>query len=103
MYRKTYALIDCNVIENNVKAIIKEYSSYKYYFGVVKANAYGHELGVIKYMLRAGINYLAVATLEEGLEVRKRYSFPSGSLVLRRWTYPQSCALRMTVPSAEEA
>ena len=74
MYRKTYALIDCNVIEDNVKAIIKEYSSYKYYFGVVKANAYGHGLGVIKYMLNAGINYLAVATLEEGLEVRKRYS-----------------------------
>lgn len=74
MYRKTYALIDCNVIEDNVKAIIKEYSSYKYYFGVVKANAYGHGLGVIKYMLKAGINYLAVATLEEGLEVRKRYS-----------------------------
>ena len=46
MYRKTYALIDCNVIEDNVKAIIKEYSSYKYYFGVVKANAFIKKLGI---------------------------------------------------------
>ena len=31
------------------------------------------------------------------------YSFLSNGLILRRWAYPQSCALRMTVPSAEEA
>ena len=75
MYRKTYALIDCNVIEDNVKAIIKEYSSYKYYFGVVKANAYGHgSILIAEKLSEIGINDFAVATLDEGLEVRKRYS-----------------------------
>ena len=32
---------------------------------------------------------------------RKGYSFLSNGLILRRWAYPQSCALRMTAPSAE--
>ena len=68
--RNTYALINLMNLENNIKEIIKTYD-YKYYFGVVKANAYGHGLETIKTMDKAGINYFCVATLEEALEVRK--------------------------------
>lgn len=71
MYRKTYALIDCDVIESNIEKIRETYNDYKYYFGVVKANAYGHGIYVINAMIDAGINYLAVATLEEALNIRK--------------------------------
>lgn len=71
MYRKTYVEIDLGKIENNIKTIIKTYSGYKYYFGVVKNNAYGHGIQSINAMIKGGINYLAVSSLEEALEIRK--------------------------------
>ena len=71
MQRKTYALIDGNQIEKNVKNIIKNYPSYRYYFGVVKNNAYHHGVKCVVDMERAGINYFAVSSLEEAIEVRK--------------------------------
>lgn len=71
MYRNTYVEINCDKLENNIKKIIKTYNGYKYYFGVVKNNAYNHGIECIKYMIKSGINYLCVATLEEALEIRK--------------------------------
>ncbi len=71
MYRKTYALIDLDVLENNVKDIVQKYP-YKYYFGVVKANGYGHGDYIVNSLIKGGINYLAASSLEECLSVRKR-------------------------------
>ena len=68
--RNTYALINLNNLENNIKEIIKNYS-YEYYFGVIKANCYGHGIETIKTMEKAGINYFCTATLEEAIEARK--------------------------------
>ena len=68
--RNTYALINLSNLESNIKDIIKNYT-YKYYFGVVKANAYGHGINTVKVMDKSGINYFCVATLEEAIEVRK--------------------------------
>ena len=68
--RNTYAVINLFNLENNIKEIIKTFQ-YKYYFGVVKANAYGHGFETIKTMDKAGINYFCVSSLEEALEVRK--------------------------------
>lgn len=70
MYRKTYVEIDCEALENNIKEIKNKYNKYKYYIGVVKANAYGHGIECIKYMIKGGINYLAVSSLEEALKLR---------------------------------
>ena len=70
MYRKTYAIVDCEAIENNIKEIKNKYNDYKYYIGVVKNNAYGHGFESIKYMINGGINYLAVSSLEEAIKVR---------------------------------
>ena len=70
MYRNTYVEIDANIIKNNIKNIINYNNNYKYYIGVVKGNAYGHGLKVAKYMIESGINYLAVSTLDEALEIR---------------------------------
>lgn len=71
MYRKTYVEINLDTIEENIKKIKTTYSGYKYYIGVVKNNAYGHGIYSINAMINGGINYLAVSSLEEALEVRK--------------------------------
>lgn len=73
MYRKTYVEIDCEALENNIKNIKESYPGYKYYIGVVKANAYSHGFNSIKYILKGGVNYLATSSLEEALKVRSMY------------------------------
>lgn len=71
MYRNTYAEINVDNLQHNVKEIIQKYPDYQYYFGIVKGNAYGHSDKIAKYLLESGINYLAVASLEEGISIRK--------------------------------
>ena len=72
MYRKTYVEVNINNLKNNVKNIINYYKDYKYYFGVVKGNCYGHGTTyVINELIESGVNYLAVSSLEEALEARQ--------------------------------
>ena len=72
MYRNTYVEINLKNIENNVKKLINKYDDYKYYFGVVKADCYGHYgPETVEAIIRGGCNYLAVATLDEALEIRE--------------------------------
>ena len=71
MYRNTFAEIDLEAIRYNLTVLNQKFSNYDYRFAVVKADCYGHGLDAIQPMLDAGCNYLAVATLEEALEVRK--------------------------------
>ena len=72
MYRHTYVEVNLGNIKKNIKTIINRCSLYDYYFGVVKADSYGHYSNkVIEAICDAGINYLAVATLDEAIEIRK--------------------------------
>lgn len=72
MYRKTYVEVNIDNLKNNVKNIVNYYNDYKYYFGVVKGNCYGHGTTyLINELIESGVNYLAVSTLEEALEARK--------------------------------
>lgn len=72
MYRHTYVEVNLDNIKNNINKIMDRCSLYDYYFGVVKADSYGHYSNkVIKSIIDAGINYLAVATLDEAIEIRK--------------------------------
>lgn len=71
MYRKTYALIDEDILKENIKEIKEKYDSYDYYIGVVKNNAYGHGIKVVNSLIEGGINYLAVSSLEEAIMIRK--------------------------------
>lgn len=74
LYRDTYVKINLKSIRENVSKVINEYNNYKYYIGVVKADCYGHnDLSVVKSIIDGGCNYLAVATLEEALEIRKKF------------------------------
>lgn len=74
--RNTYLEVNLDKIKDNVKNVIEKFPEYKYYFGVVKANCYGCDndsLEVTKAIMDAGCNYLAVATLEEALKIRKKF------------------------------
>ncbi len=67
----TYVEIDLDILRNNVKTIIEKYNNYKYYFGVVKSNAYGHGEYIVNELIKGGINYIAVSYLNEALKVRE--------------------------------
>ena len=69
-YRDTYVNVNLKNIEYNIKTIISKYNNYEYYFGVVKADCYGHE-NIVKAVINGGCNYLAVAMLEEALNIRE--------------------------------
>ncbi len=71
MNRSTYIEINLSNIKHNIQQVIQKYSGFCYYFGVAKADCYGHGIDSISSMIDGGINYLVVATLEEALEVRK--------------------------------
>lgn len=72
LHRNTYVEINLNNIKHNVNSIINKYKEYKYYIGVVKANCYGHkDIKTVKTIIKGGCNYLAVATLDEALYIRK--------------------------------
>ncbi|MBR3674271.1 MAG: alanine racemase [Clostridia bacterium] len=71
MYRRTYLEVDCEKLKNNIINIKENYPGYEYYFGVVKANAYGHGGFIINSLIEGGINYLAVSSLEEAIKLRE--------------------------------
>lgn len=81
MYRKTYVEINHNNLIQNIKNIKKEYPDYQYYIGVVKNNAYHHGIKVVNALKEGGVNYFAVSSLEEALELRK-YNVDTPVLIL---------------------
>lgn len=106
MYRNTYVQIDLKNIKENVQKIIKRYSNYKYYFGVVKADCYGHDdVKTVKAIIDGGCNYLCVATLEEALEIRKKIEdIPILCLGVILKDYIDICKTKnitVTIPSSE--
>ena len=75
MYRNTYVEVNLKNIEQNVITLIQKNNDYKYYFGVAKADCYGHYgMETIEAIIGGGCNYIAVATLDEALEIRKSIS-----------------------------
>lgn len=71
MYRPTRVEINLDCIQDNYKALKKWVGSHTEVMPVIKANAYGHgALPVAKAVIEVGAKYLAVATLEEAIELR---------------------------------
>lgn len=71
-YRETWAEVDLGAIQHNVKAIKQQLPPETKMFAVVKANGYGHgAIHTANAALIAGADFLAVALLEEALELRK--------------------------------
>lgn len=71
-YRPTWAEIDLSALWHNYQ-IAQRRALGKTIIPVIKANAYGHgAIKIMEFLIRQGVNYFAISTLEEGLELRKR-------------------------------
>lgn len=71
MHRPTWLEISESALSHNVK-YIHELTGTKRFCAVVKANAYGHGLAqVVPAVLAAGADCLAVATMDEGIWLRR--------------------------------
>lgn len=69
--RPTWLQVDLAAIQNNAKAIMKHAGAQKM-IAVVKANAYGHgAVAVTNSLYAIGIRDFAVATIDEGIELRQ--------------------------------
>lgn len=69
--KRTWAEISLTNIEHNYRAVREILPEGCKYLGVVKANAYGHgAIPVARRLEQCGADYLAVACLDEALELR---------------------------------
>lgn len=69
--KRTWAEIDLGALEHNYRALRGMLSPGCRFLGVVKANAYGHgAIPVARRLEQLGADYLAVASLDEGAELR---------------------------------
>ncbi len=73
MYRNVYATVDLDILESNAREI-KRASKHEYMYAVVKANGYGHgAINVSRAFVKGGATDLAVATLQEAIDLRKEF------------------------------
>ena len=70
-YRPTWAEVDLDAVRYNLGNIRDLVDEKVDIMAVVKANAYGHGiLQVSRALVKEGVNYLGVATVDEGLKLR---------------------------------
>lgn len=71
MYRGTFAMVDLDAFSHNVQVIRNRLGPKTELMLAIKANAYGHGVGsILGVIQQLGVTHVAVATLEEALEVR---------------------------------
>jgi len=101
MYRPIWAEISLNNISHNIYEFRRIIPNSTKIMAVVKANGYGHgAVEVSKKAIDSGVDYLAVASLEEAIEIRKSdiqapililgYTPPSASNLVVYWDLTQS-------------
>jgi alanine racemase len=70
--KRTWAEIDLDAIKNNIIQIKSRLDPNTKILGVVKADAYGHgDVQVAKTLEENGVSWFGVATMEEGIVLRK--------------------------------
>lgn len=75
MLRKTRAEIYLDHIEHNLNAMRQTMDKHVKVAAVVKANAYGHDIvKVTDLLLQNNVDYIAVATLQEAVQLRKKFA-----------------------------
>lgn len=90
-YQEGRAWIEINLdnLEYNVEQIKKQISDKTKIMAVVKANAYGHgDILIAKKLNEIGIHDFAVATLEEGIHLRKNNI--QGNILILGYTSPKA-------------
>ncbi|MGI6235981.1 MAG: alanine racemase [Candidatus Excrementavichristensenella sp.] len=71
MYRPTRMEVSCGQLRNNFRAILRYLDGRARMMAVVKADAYGHgAVMTARIALQEGADHLAVALVEEGIELR---------------------------------
>lgn len=70
-YLRTYVKIDLKAIEHNLNEVRKLIDDNVKVMAVIKADGYGHGAAVIGNFLKDKVDYFGVATIEEGIELRK--------------------------------
>ena len=79
-----WAEVDLGALTHNIKTIRERLQKGTLFCAVVKKNAYGHGvIPVARHALSAGADYLAVYSLEEGIELR-RAGISAPILIFRR-------------------
>lgn len=69
--RRTWARIDLDALQHNYEQLRKHIGKQVKFLGVVKADAYGHgAVQVSRTLQEAGADYLAVSSVDEGMELR---------------------------------
>ena len=71
-HRDAWVEINLESVAHNVREFRKNIPSHKKILGVVKADAYGHgSTMLVPTMLASGVDMLGVASIDEGLDLRK--------------------------------
>lgn len=71
--RRTWADIDLDALKYNYEVLRKKIGAGVKFLGVVKADAYGHgSVNVARTLEENGADYLAVSSLDEAVELRKK-------------------------------
>lgn len=70
-YLRTYAKIDLSAIEHNINEVRGKIESNVKVMAVIKANGYGHGAVKLGVFLQDKVDYFAVATIEEAVELRE--------------------------------
>lgn len=70
-YFRTYAKIDLDAIEHNIREVKKRIEKGVKVLAVIKADGYGHGATVLGDFLKNQVDYYGVATIEEAIELRK--------------------------------
>ena len=82
--RPTWIEISKSALHNNAQRLRANLSPSCKLMGIIKANAYGHDATIVgQQLISAHIDYLAVATLDEALQlrtIRNRSTDPSFGL-----------------------
>lgn len=91
-FRPTWAEISLDALQHNIEAIRNIIPNTMKLMAVVKADAYGHgAIHIAKHAVQCGIDYLAVAFLDEALELRQAgITFP---ILIMGYTPPEAVHL----------
>lgn len=91
---RTWIELDMGCLEHNLRELQGHMQQGCKMMAVVKANAYGHSaLMTAQFLNRKGVENFAVATLDEGIELRKHKI--TGEILILGYTDPQrACELR---------
>lgn len=96
---RAYLEIDLNNLKHNVKVLRNAMPLHCELMGVVKAESYGHGMyGITTYLKQIGVSAFAVATIDEGIRLRK-YGI-SGEILILGYTSPfrakELCKYKLT-------